>query len=112
VYAVANGRKTGIYSNWPDCEREVKGYQNAKFKKFKSIEDAKNYIKQNQVPSPPINKMLLNINKVKIEPESKPKPEPDENNELIAFQNDSEGDQELVIILNIFSLNFFNRFFL
>ena len=46
-YAVANGRKTGIFLNWIDCNNSVKGYPNAKYKKFNTIEQAETFIKLN-----------------------------------------------------------------
>ena len=43
-YAVANGREIGIFSNWNDCNESVKGFKNAKFKKFSSSLDAQTFI--------------------------------------------------------------------
>lgn len=39
-YAVANGRKPGIYSSWPEAEAQVKGYGGAKYKGFVSRREA------------------------------------------------------------------------
>ncbi|MFD2445563.1 viroplasmin family protein [Bacillus sp. CGMCC 1.16607] len=39
-YVVWSGRKTGIYNNWADCEKQTKGYQGARFKSFSSLEEA------------------------------------------------------------------------
>jgi ribonuclease HI len=33
-YAIAVGRKPGIYTNWPDAQAQVKGFPGAKFKGF------------------------------------------------------------------------------
>lgn len=46
-YAVAVGRHPGVYSTWAECEREVKGYPNAKYKKFSSENDAYSYVNSN-----------------------------------------------------------------
>ncbi|KAL3994307.1 RNase H family protein [Acanthocheilonema viteae] len=46
-YAVARGRCTGIYKSWPECERQVRGYQNARYKKFATQNDAIAFILQN-----------------------------------------------------------------
>ena len=35
-YAVRRGRIPGIYRNWDDCQVQVKGYSNAKFKGFQN----------------------------------------------------------------------------
>lgn len=39
-YAVARGRKTGLYTTWPEAEREVKGFAGARFKGFATKEEA------------------------------------------------------------------------
>ena len=38
-YAVAKGLNPGIYSNWSECQNQVKGFKGAKYKKFSSEED-------------------------------------------------------------------------
>ena len=40
LYAVAAGRAPGIYSTWSECERQVKGFSGAKFKSFKTRDEA------------------------------------------------------------------------
>jgi ribonuclease HI len=42
-YAVKEGFNTGIYSTWNECEKQVKGYKNPKFKKFNTYEEAENF---------------------------------------------------------------------
>ena len=54
-YAVANGRTIGIFMTWNDCNNSVKGYKNAKYKKFDSKEEAVKFIHEN-------NKTNININ--------------------------------------------------
>lgn len=39
-YAVANGRQTGIFTSWPEAERQVKGFAGAKYKSFKTEKEA------------------------------------------------------------------------
>jgi ribonuclease HI len=46
-YAVSNGRNIGIFLNWNDCNNSVKGYKNALFKKFKTKEEADDFIQSN-----------------------------------------------------------------
>jgi ribonuclease HI len=48
-YAVANGKNIGIFSNWNDCNNSVKGYTNAKYKKFDTKEEAENFIQTNKI---------------------------------------------------------------
>lgn len=43
-YAVKIGRKTGIYENWDDCKAQIDGFKHAKFKKFKTEENAEKYM--------------------------------------------------------------------
>jgi ribonuclease HI len=43
-YAIAVGRKPGIYKTWGETESLVKGYPNAKYKSFKTLSEAKQYI--------------------------------------------------------------------
>lgn len=47
VYAVSNGRKIGIYSNWKDCEKQIKGFTRAMFKAFYTLDDAVDFITSN-----------------------------------------------------------------
>lgn len=44
-YAVARGRVPGIYRSWAECETQVKGFIGAKFKKFSSLEAARDFIR-------------------------------------------------------------------
>ena len=43
-YAVKIGENPGIYGSWAECEKQVKGYPNAQFKKWKTKEEAEAYI--------------------------------------------------------------------
>lgn len=40
-YVVWIGHKPGIYKSWNDCQLQINGYQNAKYKGFKTLEAAK-----------------------------------------------------------------------
>ena len=35
-YAVYQGRQTGIFTTWGECQQQIQGYSGAKFKKFKT----------------------------------------------------------------------------
>lgn len=39
-YVVWHGRKPGVYETWEEAKEQVHGYSGAKFKKFKTVEDA------------------------------------------------------------------------
>lgn len=43
-YAVRQGRQTGIFMSWGECEKQVKGYPGAVYKGFKYKEDALQYL--------------------------------------------------------------------
>lgn len=43
-YAVAKGISPGIYGTWTECEKNVKGYKGAIFKKFSSREEAEAFL--------------------------------------------------------------------
>ena len=47
-YCVIKGRTPGIYTNWEDCKAQVNGYKGAKYKGFKSIQEAQQYIEDNK----------------------------------------------------------------
>ena len=42
-YAVRCGRKPGIYYSWDICKKVVDGYPGAKYKSFKTKEEAEKY---------------------------------------------------------------------
>ncbi|XP_050326190.1 ribonuclease H1-like [Bactrocera neohumeralis] len=43
-YAVAKGRKEGIYTTWAECEQQVKKFSGAIFKKFPSLSEATDFL--------------------------------------------------------------------
>lgn len=47
-YAVKNGRETGIFLTWEECERQVKGFKGAVYKSFKTKEEAELFL-DNQI---------------------------------------------------------------
>ena len=44
-YAVRDGRKTGIFLTWNECKEQIDGYSGASYKSFKTMEEAKNFMK-------------------------------------------------------------------
>lgn len=40
IYAVKAGRQTGTFTSWNDCEAQIKGFPGAKYKSFKSEDEA------------------------------------------------------------------------
>lgn len=47
-YAVKKGRKTGIFDTWAECQAQVTGYSGATYKSFSTLEEAKNFLKDNE----------------------------------------------------------------
>lgn len=45
-YAVAKGRKTGLFRTWKDCETQIKGFSGAVYKKFPNEIQAKKFIEE------------------------------------------------------------------
>lgn len=43
-YAVKNGRVKDIYDNWESCKQQVQGFKGAQFKKFKTKQEAIDYM--------------------------------------------------------------------
>ena len=43
-YGVYKGKKTGVYKTWEETKQYVLGYSGAKFKKFKSKEEAEYFL--------------------------------------------------------------------
>ncbi len=43
-YAVKNGRETGIFNTWPECQRQVTGFGGAEFKGFETLAEAEAYL--------------------------------------------------------------------
>ncbi len=39
-YVIWNGRQTGIFTDWKDCEAHIKGFDGAQYKSFESLEEA------------------------------------------------------------------------
>ncbi|MGM0634640.1 MAG: viroplasmin family protein [Bacteroidota bacterium] len=45
-YVVWEGFEAGIYDTWAECKKYITNYKNAKYKSFKSLEEAKNAFNQ------------------------------------------------------------------
>ena len=51
-YAVVRGEKPGLYTTWPAAEQHVVNFNNAKYKGFYTLEDALDYLAENNVRVP------------------------------------------------------------
>ena len=43
-YAVKVGRQTGVFTTWDECEAQVKGFSEAEYKKFDTMEEANAFL--------------------------------------------------------------------
>lgn len=48
-YAVRKGKKTGIYTTWEECKKQVHGYSGAEYKSFATEQEAENFINPKQI---------------------------------------------------------------
>jgi ribonuclease HI len=46
-YAVANGRTNGIFTTWAECNKMIKDFKYAKFRKFDTMIEAEEFLKNN-----------------------------------------------------------------
>lgn len=49
-YCIIRGRKQGIFTSWEETEQYVKGYKGALYKGFKTLEEAQQWIVENEEP--------------------------------------------------------------
>ncbi len=50
-YAVAQGRKTGIFTSWPEAEQQVKGFAKAVYKSFNARQEAEAFLENPHLAS-------------------------------------------------------------
>lgn len=62
LYAVRKGKNTGIYNTWAEAEQEVKGFNGAEFKSFKNMEDALDYMGDEEAKQARVAKRLEELN--------------------------------------------------
>lgn len=46
-YVVWQGRETGVFTDWKECEAQIKGFQDAHYKSFDSLQEAEAAIQRN-----------------------------------------------------------------
>lgn len=71
-YAVKVGKTTGIFNNWQECKNQVFQVPNAVFKSFESFEEAKNFLKTEEIKKNDLKKDDIDLNNI-------------ENDEAIAY---------------------------
>lgn len=50
-YAVKEGKIPGVYQTWEECKEQVLGFSGARYKSFKTLEEAENFIRKEEVAS-------------------------------------------------------------
>lgn len=68
-YGVRKGNAPGVYSSWSECEREVKGFKGAEYKKFKTYDEAFAFVEDKDISFIGENKKELYEKKENIEKE-------------------------------------------
>ncbi|WP_026473938.1 ribonuclease H1 domain-containing protein [Alkaliflexus imshenetskii] len=51
-YVVWKGRKPGIYNNWNDCKEQITGFEEARYKSFKTLAEAEMAFKSGKMLQP------------------------------------------------------------
>ncbi len=90
-YVVTNGRKTGIFESWAECEEQIKGFSGAIFKGVPTLKDAEDFY-NNKTEKIDNNKEIISIvdYNIKIDEAISHLSE----NEVIAFVDGSYSDEE------------------
>ncbi|KAG0729845.1 Ribonuclease H1 [Chionoecetes opilio] len=55
-YAVARGHKPGIYKTWAECQDSINGYARARYKKFATESEAKEFVQENTTSCPVVDR--------------------------------------------------------
>ena len=50
-YAVKKGRTIGVFNTWKECQEQTSGFKGAIFKSFTSLDEAENFIKDEELNS-------------------------------------------------------------
>jgi ribonuclease HI len=58
-YAVAVGKRAGVYTTWPEAEKQVKGYPGARFKGFPTQKEAEAWIAGGQTAGQAVRKPVV-----------------------------------------------------
>lgn len=60
-YAVKKGHRPEIYDSWEDCQKQIDGFSGAEFKKFKTMEEATEFIKETPAVAAASAKSTLSV---------------------------------------------------
>lgn len=97
-YAVKVGRKTGIFDNWKDCEKQILGFSGAIYKSFENYDMCKDFLNDSNLE----DKKEIDLKNIK-------------DNEAIAYvdgsykQDTLEYGYGVVLLLKDETLEFFEK---
>jgi ribonuclease HI len=87
-YAVAVGRVPGVYRTWEEAKAQVEGIKNARYKKFQSEQEAKDFV--NGGASPILAQLQATTDKpVLVEEKQDPDASPHRADDLVVFTDGS-----------------------
>ncbi|XP_069165967.1 ribonuclease H1 isoform X1 [Procambarus clarkii] len=55
-YAVARGNTPGVYESWSECQKQIQGYKCARYKKFATMDEANEFIQENSLTNPVVDR--------------------------------------------------------
>lgn len=55
-YAVARGNTPGVYENWGECQAQINGYKGARYKKFSTEDEAKEFVQEHALNKPVVDR--------------------------------------------------------
>lgn len=87
-YGVKEGNMPGVYETWAECEKQVKGYPGAVYKKFSTYEEAYDFTNPNKVEKTNIKKSEKD-NTSKIEKDNIVEKAELEENEALSYVDGS-----------------------
>jgi len=98
-YAVANGRVPGVFLTWGECEKSVKDFPGAKFKKFTSEQEAKDFCK---TPTKSFTKSTqAKYSNITFDSDSESDQEPTVKTKSVSYQKKSvPAKQQVNIFIN------------
>ena len=66
-YAVLVGKEKGIFTNWDECKKQIHGYPGALYKSFTSLDEANDYLMQEQETKNKIENLKQNSYEIYVD---------------------------------------------
>ncbi|XP_045116833.1 ribonuclease H1-like isoform X2 [Portunus trituberculatus] len=90
-YAVARGNKPGIYQTWAECQESINGYARARYKKFATEAEAKEFVQENSLTCPTVDRRETSK---KAEDNGAPPSSPPVQKRKHESESEEEGDED------------------